>query len=119
VFASKGNDDTRFDDISAGKRCRLVFRAGGTLPDPRPSGGARAAERYRTCQDEEAARRLLGSHLRLVIKIARGFAGYGLPLGELIAEGNVGLMQALAKFEPERGFRFATYAMWWGAGGYA
>jgi RNA polymerase sigma-32 factor len=51
--------------------------------------------------------------LRLVIKIARGFGGYGLPVGELIAEGNVGLMQALAKFEPERGFRFSTYAMWW------
>jgi RNA polymerase sigma-32 factor len=73
----------------------------------------RLAERYRSNQDEAAARRLLGSHLRLVIKIARGFAGYGLPLGELIAEGNMGLMQALAKFEPERGFRFATYAMWW------
>ena len=73
----------------------------------------RLVERYRNNHDEAAARQLLGSHLRLVIKIARGFAGYGLPLGELIAEGNVGLMQALAKFEPERGFRFATYAMWW------
>lgn len=73
----------------------------------------RLAERYKNDRDEEAARQLLGSHLRLVIKIARGFGGYGLPLGELIAEGNVGLMQALAKFEPERGFRFATYAMWW------
>jgi len=71
------------------------------------------AERYKKKQDQEAARLLLGSHLRLVIKIARGYAGYGLPLGELIAEGNVGLMQALAKFEPERGFRFSTYAMWW------
>jgi RNA polymerase sigma-32 factor len=73
----------------------------------------RLAERYRQDQDEEAARQLLGSHLRLVIKIARGFSGYGLPLGELIAEGNVGLMQALTRFEPERGFRFSTYAMWW------
>jgi RNA polymerase sigma-32 factor len=73
----------------------------------------RLAERYQTDGDEEAARQLLGSHLRLVIKIARGFGGYGLPLGDLIAEGNVGLMQALAKFEPERGFRFSTYAMWW------
>jgi RNA polymerase sigma-32 factor len=71
------------------------------------------AERWRDTQDAEAARLLLGSHLRLVFKIARGFRGYGLPLGELVAEGNVGLMQALSKFEPDRGFRFATYAMWW------
>jgi len=73
----------------------------------------RLAERYRDRRDEAAARQLLGSHLRLVVKIARGYGGYGVPLGELIAEGNVGLMQALAKFEPERGFRFSTYAMWW------
>ena len=73
----------------------------------------RLAERWKSEHDEAAARQLLGSHLRLVIKIARGFSGYGLPLGELIAEGNVGLMQALDKFEPERGFRFSTYAMWW------
>jgi RNA polymerase sigma-32 factor len=73
----------------------------------------RLAERYQKDGDEAAARQLLGSHLRLVIKIARGFGGYGLPLADLIAEGNVGLMQALAKFEPERGFRFSTYAMWW------
>ena len=63
--------------------------------------------------DEEALRDLVGSHLRLVIKIARGFAGYGLPLADLVAEGNVGLMQAAQKFDPDRGFRFATYAMWW------
>ena len=73
----------------------------------------RLAERWKSARDEAAARQLLGSHLRLVVKIARGFGGYGLPLGDLIAEGNVGLMQALKKFEPERGFRFSTYAMWW------
>ena len=71
------------------------------------------AVRWRDTQDPEAARRLVASHLRLVIKIARGYSGYGFPLAELIAEGNVGLVQALAKFDPERGFRFATYAMWW------
>jgi RNA polymerase sigma-32 factor len=71
------------------------------------------ALRWRDQRDPEAARRLVASHLRLVIKIARGYAGYGLPLGELVAEGNVGLVQALAKYDPERGFRFATYAMWW------
>jgi RNA polymerase sigma-32 factor len=63
--------------------------------------------------DEAALRDLIGSHLRLVIKIARGLAGYGLPISDLIAEGNVGLMQAAQKFDPDRGFRFATYAMWW------
>ncbi len=63
--------------------------------------------------DDAALRDLIGSHLRLVIKIARGFAGYGLPISDLIAEGNVGLMQAAQKFDPDRGFRFATYAMWW------
>ncbi len=71
------------------------------------------AERWRDQRDEDAARQLVGSHMRLVVKIARGFRGYGLPFADLIAEGNVGLVQALAKFDPERGFRFATYAMWW------
>ena len=63
--------------------------------------------------DRAALQDLVGSHLRLVIKIARGFAGYGLPLSDLVAEGNVGLMQAAEKFDADRGFRFATYAMWW------
>ena len=71
------------------------------------------AQRWRDEGDEEALRLLAGSHLRLVAKIARGFGGYGLPLRDLIAEGNVGLMQALQKFDPDRGFRLATYAMWW------
>ncbi len=71
------------------------------------------AQAWRNQGDEAALRELVGSHLRLVIKIARGFSGYGLPLADLVAEGNVGLMQAAQKFEPERGFRFATYAMWW------
>ena len=68
---------------------------------------------WRRHGDEAALRELVGSHLRLVIKIARGFAGYGLPVSDLVAEGNVGLMQAAQKFDPDRGFRFATYAMWW------
>ena len=71
------------------------------------------ARAWRDHGDEAALRDLVGSHLRLVIKIARGFTGYGLPLSDLIAEGNVGLMQAATKFDPDRGFRFATYAMWW------
>jgi RNA polymerase sigma-32 factor len=68
---------------------------------------------WRQRGDEAALRELVGSHLRLVIKIARGFGGYGLPVSDLVAEGNVGLMQAAQKFDPDRGFRFATYAMWW------
>ncbi|MCT7377298.1 RNA polymerase sigma factor RpoH [Chelativorans salis] len=71
------------------------------------------AKRYREHEDTDAAHRLVTSHLRLVAKIAMGYRGYGLPIGEVISEGNVGLMQAVKKFEPERGFRLATYAMWW------
>jgi RNA polymerase sigma-32 factor len=71
------------------------------------------AKRWREHEDSEAAHRLVTSHLRLVAKIAMGYRGYGLPIGEVISEGNVGLMQAVKKFEPERGFRLATYAMWW------
>jgi RNA polymerase sigma-32 factor len=68
---------------------------------------------WRDHGDEAALRDLVGSHLRLVIKIARGFQGYGLPIVDLVSEGSVGLMQAAQKFDPDRGFRFATYAMWW------
>ncbi len=71
------------------------------------------AKRYAEHQDPEAARQLVTSHLRLVAKIAMGYRGYGLPVSELISEGNIGLMQGVKKFEPDRGFRLATYAMWW------
>jgi RNA polymerase sigma-32 factor len=71
------------------------------------------AKRWREHNDREAAHRLVTSHLRLVAKIAMGYRGYGLPIGEVISEGNVGLMQAVKRFEPDKGFRLATYAMWW------
>jgi RNA polymerase sigma-32 factor len=71
------------------------------------------AKRYQEHQDPEAAAQLVTSHLRLVAKIAMGYRGYGLPVAELISEGNIGLMQGVKKFEPDRGFRLATYAMWW------
>src|SRR5215831_2749408 len=71
------------------------------------------AKRWREHGDHEAAHKLVNSHLRLVAKIAMGYRGYGLPISELISEGNVGLMQAVKRFEPEKGFHFATYAMWW------
>ena len=71
------------------------------------------AKRYQEHEDPEAAAQLVTSHLRLVAKIAMGYRGYGLPVSELISEGNIGLMQGVKKFEPDRGFRLATYAMWW------
>ena len=71
------------------------------------------AKRYQDHEDPEAAAQLVTSHLRLVAKIAMGYRGYGLPVSDLISEGNVGLMQGVKKFEPDRGFRLATYAMWW------
>jgi RNA polymerase sigma-32 factor len=71
------------------------------------------AKAWQEHEDPEAAHRLVTSHLRLVAKIAMGYRGYGLPIGEVISEGNVGLMQAVKKFDPDRGFRLATYAMWW------
>ncbi|MDY8109521.1 RNA polymerase sigma factor RpoH [Fulvimarina sp. 2208YS6-2-32] len=71
------------------------------------------AKRYAEHDDRNAAHQLVTSHLRLVAKIAMGYRGYGLPIGEVVSEGNVGLMQAVKRFDPERGFRLATYAMWW------
>jgi RNA polymerase sigma-32 factor len=71
------------------------------------------AKRWRDDGDREAAHKLVTSHLRLVAKIAMGYRGYGLPINEVISEGNVGLMQAVKRFEPDKGFRLATYAMWW------
>ncbi len=70
-------------------------------------------KRWREHGDTDAAHKLITSHLRLVAKIAMGYRGYGLPIGEVISEGNVGLMQAVKRFEPDKGFRLATYAMWW------
>ncbi len=71
------------------------------------------AKCYREHNDRKAAHKLVTSHLRLVAKIAMGYRGYGLPIGEVVSEGNVGLMQAVKRFDPEKGFRLATYAMWW------
>ena len=71
------------------------------------------AKRWKEHEDPDAAHQLVTSHLRLVAKIAMGYRGYGLPIGEVISEGNVGLMQAVKRFEPDKGFRLATYAMWW------
>jgi RNA polymerase sigma-32 factor len=84
-----------------------------TFPMLEPDQEYMLAKRWREHGDTEAAHQLVTSHLRLVAKIAMGYRGYGLPVSELISEGNVGMMQAVKRFEPDRGFRLATYAMWW------
>src|SRR5262249_30653338 len=78
-----------------------------------PPGEFILGQRSREHGDRDAAHKLVTSHLRLVAKIAMGYRGYGLPISEVISEGNVGLMQAVKRFEPDKGFRLATYAMWW------
>src|SRR4249919_3211670 len=83
------------------------------LPPLEPQEEYMLAKRWRESGNREAAHKLVTSHLRLVAKIAMGYRGYGLPIGEVISEGNVGLMQAVRRFEPDKGFRLATYAMWW------
>ena len=83
------------------------------FPVLKPEQEYMLAKRYKEHEDPEAAAQLVTSHLRLVAKIAMGYRGYGLPVSELISEGNIGLMQGVKKFEPDRGFRLATYAMWW------
>ena len=83
------------------------------VPMLEPQDEYMLAKRWREHGDHEAAYKLVHSHLRLVARIAKGYRGYGLPISELISEGNVGLMQAVKRFEPEKGFRLATYAMWW------
>ncbi|WP_432199628.1 RNA polymerase sigma factor RpoH [Erythrobacter sp. W53] len=83
------------------------------FPMLKPEQEYMLAKRYAEHEDGEAASQLVTSHLRLVAKIAMGYRGYGLPVSDLISEGNVGLMQGVKKFEPDRGFRLATYAMWW------
>jgi RNA polymerase sigma-32 factor len=83
------------------------------FPMLEPSEEYMLAKRWREHGDREAAHKLVTSHLRLVAKIAMGYRGYGLPISEVVSEGNVGLMQAVKRFEPDKGFRLATYAMWW------
>ncbi len=78
-----------------------------------PQEEGELARRWRDKEDDSAAHKLVTSHLRLVAKIAMGYRGYGLPINELISEGNIGMMQAVKRFDPDRGFRLATYAMWW------
>jgi RNA polymerase sigma-32 factor len=100
-------------DISPERNLARYLQRVRSIPMLRPDEERDLARRWAEDGDIEAADRLVTSHLRLVAKIAMGYRGYGLPLGELISEGNVGMMQAVRRFDPDRGFRLATYAIWW------
>ncbi len=100
-------------DISPERNLSRYLQRVRGFPMLRPEEEYALARRWVECGDSEAADKLVTSHLRLVAKIAAGYRGYGLPLSELIAEGNVGMMQAVKRFDPDRGFRLATYAIWW------
>ncbi len=100
-------------EINPEKNLSRYLQAIRKFPMLDPQEEQSLAKRWRDHDDDPAAQKLVTSHLRLVAKIAMGYRGYGLPLGELISEGNVGMMQAIKRFDPDRGFRVATYAMWW------
>ncbi|HCI48417.1 MAG: RNA polymerase factor sigma-32 [Alphaproteobacteria bacterium RIFCSPLOWO2_01_FULL_45_8] len=89
------------------------FRKIKSYPILEPDEEYELAQRWYQSQDADAAQRLITSHLRLVVRIAAGYRGYGLPMADLIAEGNIGILNAMKKFDPEKGFRFSTYAIWW------
>ena len=122
----RDNDDGAYDAVEimvwlATADQRVTAESGVTryleeirrVPMLEPQDEVMLAKRWREHGDHEAAHKLVNSHLRLVAKIAMGYRGYGLPISEVISEGNVGLMQAVKRFEPDKGFRLATYAMWW------
>src|ERR1700733_8926523 len=99
--------------LASGGRSKNYLYDVGRFPMLERDQEYRLAKRWREQGDRDAADQLITSHLRLAVKIAMGYRGYGLPVAEIISEGNIGLLQALNRFEPERGFRFATYAIWW------
>lgn len=103
----------RVPSLDSDRGLTRYFREIWSYPVLSPEEEFMLAVRFHEHGDTEAAHRLVTSHLRLVAKIAAGYRGYGLPMADLIAEGNIGLMKAVKKFEPQRGFRLATYAMWW------
>ena len=105
--------DCRIADLSGEAGLTRYLEEIRRFPMLEPQEEFMLAKRWRQHGDRDAAHRLVTSHLRLVAKIAMGYRGYGLPIAEVISEGNVGLMQAVKRFEPDKGFRLATYAMWW------
>ncbi|MDG2206038.1 MAG: RNA polymerase sigma factor RpoH [Alphaproteobacteria bacterium] len=100
-------------DLSPDNNLSRYLQRARNYPMLEASEEVSLAGQWRDDQNAVALERLVASHLRLVVKIAMGYRGYGLPVGDLIAEGNIGMMQALRRFDPDRGFRLATYAMWW------
>ena len=104
---------SQFSQVGDKADLSKFFREIRRYPMLKPEEEFDLAKRWQKHQDDDAAHQLVNSHLRLVAKIARSYRGYGLPLNELISEGNVGMMKAVKKFDPDRGFRFSTYAMWW------
>jgi RNA polymerase sigma-32 factor len=108
-----GNTRSTLPTISSEGGLQRYLQEIRQFPMLQPEEEFMLAKRWREHDDRAAAHRLVTSHLRLVAKIAMGYRGYGLPIGEVISEGNVGLMQAVKRFEPDKGFRLATYAMWW------
>jgi RNA polymerase sigma-32 factor len=124
-LAECGNDDRAYDEVEVmvwlDRGSRVTAESGITryleeirrVPMLEPHEEHMLAKRWREHGDHGAAHKLVNSHLRLVARIATGYRGYGLPISELISEGNVGLMQAVKRFEPDKGFRLATYATWW------
>ncbi|ESR27048.1 RNA polymerase sigma factor RpoH [Lutibaculum baratangense] len=113
----EGKDESHGESVAARRRgeggLSRYLEEIRRFPMLEPDEEFMLAKSWREHGDREAAHRLVTSHLRLVAKIAMGYRGYGLPVGEIISEGNVGLMQAVKRFEPDKGFRLATYAMWW------
>ena len=107
-----GSLSLNFDTTPEGNLSRYLQEI-RHFPMLEPDEEIRLARSWRDHANNDAAHRLVTSHLRLVAKIAMGYRGYGLPVGELISEGNVGMMQAVNRFDPEKGFRLSTYAMWW------
>jgi len=121
-FGARGTETTGVFDLAQASIPAIAATDGGLaryldeirrFPMLEPQEEYMLAKRYHEHDDRDAAQRLVTSHLRLVAKIAMGYRGYGLPIGEVISEGNVGLMQAVKRFDPDKGFRLATYAMWW------
>jgi RNA polymerase sigma-32 factor len=98
---------------NADKSLSILMREANSFPTLTVEREQELAHNWHRTGNSAAIRELVGSHIKLVIKVARGLAGYGLPLADLVAEGNVGLMRAAARFDPDRGFRFSTYAIWW------
>src|ERR1700738_4737583 len=113
MATATGNHPALSSNLSPECNLRRYLSAIQKFPLLEPQEEFMLAKRRRGHGDSKAAHQLVTSHLRLVAKIAMGYRGYGLPLSELISEGNVGMMQAVKRFDPDRGFRLATYAMWW------